>query len=169
MLVFPLPPAEPLGECVQGAERGFGWNSGSRAPEDQAGSDTALGPGTQPRTGLGRGGFRREFSGGFEQVPLGPWPRFPCFKVQDWTHEFALGSGQSLVWTECPWYSLAHEAGSGRGMGCPTKAGPVMGFSFKGHTWAWVCPPFDKSRQFRPQAFLLPGKSGWQAPGVWPI
>lgn len=100
------------------------------------------------------------------------WLQFPCFQVQDWTHEFAVASGQSLVWTEAresPWYSLAHGEVSGKGVGCPAKMGPVMGFSFKGHTWAWVCPPFDESRQFRPQVFLLPGKGGWQAPGVWPI
>lgn len=40
------------------------------------------------------GGFRCTFSGGFEQAPPGPWPRFPRLNVQDWTVSFSphLGS-----------------------------------------------------------------------------
>lgn len=80
VLVPPLPPAELLGECVQGAGRGFGWNSGSRAPEDQAGSDSALGPGTQPRTGLSREASGENSVGALNKTLWVPGLSFPALK-----------------------------------------------------------------------------------------
>lgn len=54
----------------------------------------------------------------------------------------------------------------------PAQTGLVLGFSSKGHTWAWGPlghRALGESRTLKQQAFLPGRGSCWRVPGVWAI
>lgn len=92
---------------MQGAGRGFGWNSGSRAPEGQAASDSALGPGTQPRAGLRREASGENAVGALNKTLWVPGLSFPALKSRTGPMSFPwyLGSpkcGRRVLGTAWP-------------------------------------------------------------------
>lgn len=77
--------------------------------------------------------FRCTFSGGFEQAPRGPWPQFPCLKVQDWTVSLTRGLGSPCC-GQRKGRTLGTAWPTSELLGWVCSARSDVGFSFKGHT-----------------------------------